>query len=489
MAAPVLRDYQDDFVGLIRVALRDFRSVVAVLQTGGGKTVCFSFMTEGIASKGKTVWILAHRREIISQISNSIARFGVRHQVVANDKTRRSLIAQQFLDHGESFVVPVSNVVVASVQTLVNRLDSLPPPDYLIIDECHHVTPGSSWGRVVAANPDAKLIGVTATACRLDGKGLGVDAGGYFETLVEGISPAELIERGFLCRYKVFTPSTVDLSGVHKRGGDYVESELAAVVDKPKITGNAVMHYKRICPGQRAVVFAVNIRHAQNVCDSFNEGGVPAAMLHGEMDLDARTAVLADYAAGRVLVLCTVDIVSEGFDLPAIAAVILLRPTQSFSLYRQQVGRCLRPLEGKDWAYIIDHVGNFDRHGPPDMEVEWTLDGYTKQGKTLSENPEAMRVCPVCFYCHDPAPVCPDCGHVYQTKKRDLSEDEHGRLVELTPEEIARRKQKKKKTIQKAKTLEELKAVEKQFGYSEGWAEHTYYARRKIADRYKPRHQ
>jgi superfamily II DNA or RNA helicase len=488
MAAPVLRDYQEDFVGLIRGALRSVRSVVGVLQTGGGKTVCFSKIASGVASRGKTVWILAHRKEIISQISMSISRFDVRHQVVANDKTVRRLISRQYLERGESFVVPVSNVVVASVQTLVNRIGSMPLPDYMIVDECHHVTPGSSWGRVVAANPAAKIIGVTATPCRLDGKGLGLAAGGYFEELVEGVSAAELIERGFLCRYRVYTPGNVDVSGLRKRGGDFSESDLESLVDKPGITGDVVLHYQRICGGDRAVVFGVSVRHAQHVCDAFLAGGVPAAVLTGEMDEDARNDVLEAYTEGRILVLCTVDIVSEGFDLPAITAVILLRPTASFSLYRQQVGRVLRIFHGKEWAYIIDHVGNWDRHGPPDAEVAWSLDGVVKSPRETGEQAEPMKVCPKCFYVHDPSPICPGCGHVYQTNGRELKE-RGGVLVELTKEEIAAAKEKakaaKKKAVYKAKTLEELQAIAEKFGYSPGWAEHTFRARRQVEARYR----
>jgi DNA repair protein RadD len=406
-----LRPYQAQLVTEVRASfMAGYQSPLVVLPTGGGKTICFCYMADAAMRKGLRVLILAHRVELLDQISASLKRFDVPHGWIAAGVTgnRRA---------------PVQ---LASVFTLAKRLDLYGDFDLVVIDEAHHVTKGSSWGQVIAHYTKAKRIGVTATPCRMKGDGLGQ----MFDTMVMGPTMAELIEMGSLSKYRLFAPpGGIDTHGVHSRGGDFIRSELSALVDTPSITGSALAHYQRLIPGRRAVAFCVSIEHAQNVAKDFSAAGIAAVSIDGAMDGALRRSILRDFSSGKTLVLTSCDLISEGFDLPAIEAAILLRPTQSLGLYLQQVGRALRIFPGKTEAVILDHAGNAKRHGLPDAPRSWTLDGVAGSGD--GERIMAVRNCPKCFG-DTPSvrPACKHCGHVFEIKSREIEERE-GELEEI----------------------------------------------------------
>lgn len=459
-----LRPYQTAAVNGVRAAYAaGKRAPLLVLPTGGGKTTIFSYVTSSASSKGRCVYLLAHRAELVKQIAMTLARFGTRHRIVATGPIIRQVQVEQFKAHGLSLVDPRANVVVASVQTLVKRLDAdLPIPDIIVIDEAHHLTMDSTWGKIVNAFPGAKLLPVTATPCRLDGKGLGAGAGGFADDLVMGPTMRELIEAGFLSPYRIFAPpNALDLTGVRTRAGDYAKEQLAEAVDKPGITGDAVEHYTRLAAGKRAVAFCVSVAHAQHVANEFLGAGIPAEFLDGTLDALERDRIIKRFEAGTTLVLTSCDIISEGFDLPAIEAAILLRPTQSLSLYIQQVGRALRVFPGKREAIILDHVGAVITHGLPDEEREWSLDGVRK-GKRGEPKPQdapdvKITTCPKCFTIHLPAPNCPTCGHVYPAQERKV-EQADGQLVELGADQMEAMRRQKRAMQGKAQSVEELVA-------------------------------
>lgn len=378
-----------------------------------------------------------------------------------------------------------SKVQVASVQTLVRRIDRYArvfQPDLIVIDEAHHAT-ASTWRKILETYPNAHVLGVTATPIRGDGTGLGKDVGGMFDDLIMGPQVPELIAKGFLVKPIVFAPATrLDLSGVRIVRGDYDNKELAARVDKPKITGDAVDHYRRLCPGAPAVVFCVSIAHAEHVASEFRAAGYRAYAVDGSMEDDQRKRVLAGLGNGSVQVVCSCDLISEGTDIPAITCAILLRPTQSMGLYIQQVGRALRTLDGKSSAYILDHVGNVLTHGMPDEIREWSLDGEIKRKKKKKNTEPTMRVkqCEKCFAVHAPAPKCPHCGHVYAVDGRQLDKED-GELKQITPEQAAMiRRQKQHREVAKARTVEELEKIAAARGYKPGWVKHVMASREKI---------
>lgn len=456
-----LRDYQQHIVDRVRASYaQGRRAPLVVSSTGSGKTTIFGYVTASAAAKGRVVYLLCHRAELVKQIAQTLARFGCKHQVIAPGPIVRQVKVEQFKSLGRTYVDGTAQVFVASVQTLVKRLDSYPAPDIIVIDEAHHLTLDSTWGKVVGAYPRAKLLPVTATPIRMDGKGLGLGAGGFADDIIQGPTMRELIDAGHLSPYRIFAPpNALDLTGIRTRAGDYAKDQLATALDKPAITGSAVEHYKRLCDGKRAVAFCVSVAHAQHVAAEFNDAGVPAEFLDGTMDALERDLIIKRFEAGQTLVMSSCDIVSEGFDLPAIEAAILLRPTQSLALYLQQVGRALRVFPGKSVAIILDHVGAVVTHGLPDEERGWSLDGVRKGKRAANDNEPDVRVttCTKCFAIHLPAPVCPNCGHVHPIAVRKLQQVD-GDLVELTDAQMDTMRRQQRMLQGKAQTLDDLVA-------------------------------
>lgn len=442
-----LRPYQAEIVERFRAEFRNGRrAVVCKLATGGGKTVLGSFMVKGSEKRGLVCWWLVHRRELLSQASRTFYSMGIEHGFVAGGRPTD-------LD---------ARVQVGSVQTVARRLDRLPPPDLIVFDEAHH-TGAAQWQRIYDAFPEAKKIGLTATPWRLDGVGLGR----WFETMIEGPSVGDLIDAGSLSSYRLFAPSSVDTSAVATMAGDFQRDQLAAIMDKPTITGDAVQHYLRLARGKRAVAFAVSIEHSRHIAAQFRAAGIPAEHVDGTMATDQRDAAVQRFIAGETLVLSNAELFGEGFDVPAIEAVILLRPTKSLGLHLQQVGRALRPCDGKAEAIILDHAGNSLVHGLPDDDREWSLEDRKKRRKAeAAEVP--VRQCPKCFRVFRPAPACPGCGMPVVVAARGIEERE-GELQEIDPSVLrAARKLEEKK----ARTVDDLAKLGRERGYKnpEAWA-------------------
>lgn len=485
MTAISLRPYQTDAVTRLRASYRNGnRAPLFQLPTGGGKTFVFSYVGNGAAGKGRRVLILVHRKELLTQASMSLARIGLKHTLIAQDKHVREAIGIHVNELSDTFIDLAAPVAIASVDTIIRRLSMTRPPDLIICDEAHHLTRGNKWGKVVEAYPNAHILGVTATPVRTDGKGLGVDCDGFFDDLVCGPTMRELIDMGFLLAPTVYAPPAVlDLTGVRTQGGDYAQKDLAAAMDKPTITGDAVKHYANICPKVPAIAFCVSIDHAKHVAAEFRAAGFDFRAIDGTMHDAERRGLINGLARGTIDGLTSCDIISEGTDIPVVGCGILLRPTKSEGLYLQQVGRVLRPSPGQSKAFILDHVGNCLIHGLPDADREWSLDGRKKKSRAANDNEPRFAVmqCPQCYTAHEPAPACPNCGHEYEVSGREGLKQVEGELAEVTGEaaEILRRTQRRE--IGRAKSLEELKAIAEQRGYKPKWAEHVWKARQRRA--------
>lgn len=450
-----LRPYQNTLVERARANfLTGKLRQLLVLPTGGGKTVCFSHMAGNARAKGLNVWILAHRIELLEQISATLGAFNIPHGMVAP-----SLIGDRR-----------QQVQVASVFTMARRLDRYAPPGLIIIDEAHHAIPGSTWGSIMQAYPKVPMLGVTATPVRLSGEGLG----DLFQCMVQGPTVADLIEQGALSSYRLFAPATVDMSGLHTRMGDFVKAELQDLMDTRTITGDAVAHYHRLAPGKRAVAFCVSVKHAEAVAAQFREAGIPAASIDGGMDKALRQSVIKSFTAGDLRVVTSCDLISEGFDLPAIECAILLRPTQSLGLFLQQVGRSLRVFPGKKEAIILDHAGNVARHGLPDEDRIWSLDGrHKKKGAAPTLVP--VKTCPKCFATVASAATDCICGHHFVFASRDV-EQVSGELEEVDKTSAVRARRQEQG---QAQTEQDLVAIGKSRGMKrpELWARHVLRAR------------
>ena len=463
MSDIVLYDHQNICVDEIRTSFKDKNSApLFVLPTGGGKTVIFCHIAKQTALNSKRVWILVHRVELLRQTSKSLTKSGVHHGLI-NPK------------YTPDFNAPVQ---VASVQTVINRLSKLPPPDLIIIDEAHHATAGS-WKKIIDFFPEARILGVTATPTRADGKGLGIDYGGCFDDLIIGPQIGELIDMGFLVKPIVYAPKKrIDFSKVNLlKNGDYDPSETLEIMDKPTITGDAVKHYMKICSGVPAVAFCVSISHAEHVAEEFRAAGFRAYSVDGSMDDSTRKRILEGLGDGSIDVVTSCDLISEGTDIPAIGCAILLRPTNSLSLFIQQGGRALRILNGKSHAIILDHVGNTFNHGFLDSEREWSLEGKKKKTKK-NDSEKTIRVvqCKECYAVYEPSPKCTYCGFVSPVRETE-PEKVDGELQEITDEQKAIIKKNQRQQVGMAKTLEQLQELGKQRGYKPGWAKQMFKAR------------
>jgi len=399
-----LREYQQEGLEKIRRAYRDgARRVVYVLPTGAGKSYMMGFL---LAQKPQDkAWFCVHTRVLLDQVIKMFEDFGLDFGVIAGG-------------YSENLKAPKQ---VVSVQAAATRV--LTAPRLVIFDECHHAV--SKRNRAVLQGAEY-VLGVTATPLRLDGKGLEE----VFDKLVEGPTMGELAALGFLSRYRLYgTDTEIDVTGLKTQAGDYHVRELAEASDKAHLTGDAIEHYQKLSPGRRAVAYCVTVEHAGNVSQAFNAAGITAEVLSGDTNNAERRRIVTAFERGGIQVIANCSVVVEGFDLPAIESVIMLRPTKSIGLYLQMCGRGLRPAPGKDHAIILDHAGNTARCGFPDEEREWSLG--TKKKRQRESDPVQSKHCPVCqLVLRIAAATCHGCGHVFKPA-RDQIVTAAGELVEL----------------------------------------------------------
>lgn len=434
-------------------------NVLSVLPTGAGKTLVKAEYARRCQESGITAHLLAHRDVLLSQISDALCMMGIYHKFICSTKTQRDITNANLQKYGKSYFDERSEMTVVSVTTLRARLnakskhvaahyrDLCSRVGFWMIDESHHVTQGSSWGMAVDAYPNARGLGVTATPIRGDRKGLGSHADGYFSAMSVTTNMWELIKLGRLTPYKIFQPNEhLDLSDVNvTSGGDYNQKQLAGKVNKRKITGSAIDHYRAELNGKRVITFCVDIQHSEDVAAQFNKAGIPSKAVSSKTPLAERNQALADLKSGRILNLVNCDLFGEGFDAPAVEGVIMLRPTQSYSLYKQQFGRMLRKADGKEYGVLLDHVGNtffmMTQYGLtyPHDDPEWTLDRGTKRkksddGEKLAETIICTECC--CLYLAKDHDKCPECGHVISEAEAEVRQREiqevSGELVELS---------------------------------------------------------
>ena len=335
------------------------------LPTGGGKTICFSHLVQLFIAIGKTVLVLAHREELIKQAADKITLMtGIEPGIIK---------AGYKADYS-------SPIQIASVQSLTRRLKHCPQFDLVVIDEAHHST-ANSYRSILASFPNSQVLGVSATPIRLDGSGFR----GLFDELICGVTVKELIEMGSLSRFKYCAPEqSMSLVGVRKRGGDYSAESIEDANPSESVAADCMKAYEDYLQGKQVVVFAVSVAHSKAIACSFSANGIPAAHLDGNSDSDTRSLTMTAFREGRIRVLTNCALFDEGLDIPGLDGVILARPTASLGRFLQMVGRALRPSPDKPHATIIDLAGNWERHGLPDDERVWSLDGVetVKRGKS-----------------------------------------------------------------------------------------------------------
>lgn len=442
------------------------RNIMPVSATGSGKTVVLSKLLYD--EPGASIAI-AHRQELVSQISIALARNGVRHRVVGAKRGSslvRVITALQVAELGYSFLDPTARCGVGGVDTVI-RMDSGDPwfqqVRLAVQDEGHHVLKDNKWGRAAGMFPNARGLFPTATPLRADGRGLGRHADGLTDALILAPSMRDIINMGYLTDYRIFAPpSDLSLANVivSQATGDFNQDQVRKAVHASTITGDVVKHYLRLARGKLGVTFAVDVEEASRIAQEFRAGGVPAEVVSAKTPDTLRAAILRRFKNGEILQLVNVDLFGEGFDLPAIEVISMARPTDSFALYSQQFGRTLRLMikealsamwgsftdEGrrehirnsrKPVGLIIDHVGNVLRHGLPDARREWTLDRRERRAKRESDA-IPLRVCVACLQPYEVTfKRCPYCDHYMPPASRDGPEFVDGDLTELDPAVLA----------------------------------------------------
>ncbi len=406
----VTRPYQDRAISETSNAFKKgIKKVLLCLPTGGGKTTIASLIIKNAVLKDKKVLFLAHRQELIYQAHARLQKFGVYAGIIMGK-------------HKYAY----DSVNVASIQTLQRRF--MPPADLIFIDEAHH-TNSAGILKILENYPNSYIIGLTATPERLDNKSLST----VYNELICPIDINELIDDGFLVTPRIFAAADSlreeDFANVKTAMGDYANNELYKLYDKPKLYKGVVENYKKLAPNTKAIIFCVNCEHSRNTADEFLNNGILAMHLDADVPTEKRKEILEDFANGKFNVLCNVNILTEGYDLPSIETVILNRATKSTALYFQMVGRGLRPAPNKNFCIVIDHGANWKTHGLVTDEREWNWEGKKKDKKGAFPTKE----CPNCYHILPiQSSLCPNCGLIFTKKEPDPEPEVLQEFIEIT---------------------------------------------------------
>ena len=388
-----LFDYQKDMAMRIEKAFRLYRSVMAQMPTGTGKTVVLASVVESFLGEHplKSVWIVAHRRELVSQIQETIERVFSNRLAEKEDGSSDNLIEKP-LD-SSLFTLRSSLIKAMSIQWLARHYDEIgEEPGMIVIDEAHHAlakTYKEMWDRF----PKAKFLGLTATPCRLNGKGF-ID---LFDVLVQSWSVPEFISKGRLATYDFVSIKSNGVTqrlidSLQKRGadGDYQNKEMDMLLNKRPSIERLYRSFEEYGKDRKGIVYAINISHAKKIVELYQEHGIKAVAIDSKTPTAERQADIEAFKKGDIQVLVNVDIFSEGFDCPDVEFVQLARPTLSLAKYLQMVGRGLRVAKGKKCCVIIDNVGLYRVFGLPSQIWDWkaTFEGrlkYSRKKETTKE--------------------------------------------------------------------------------------------------------
>jgi DNA repair protein RadD len=454
---PELRPYQTDAIARVRAEIdAGRRRILLVAPTGSGKTVIAAAFIRDAIQDRKRVLFLAHRRELIVQASRKLHDFYCDHGILLPGYPTRL--------HEPLQIASIATLHARAVRT---NLVQLPDADVIVLDEAHHVR-ARTYLRILQSYPDAVVLGLTATPCRGDGRGLG----NVFQVLLECPPVADLIGAGFLIPTRVYAPAQPDLRGVRVERGDYVETQLAQRMNTDQLVGDVVEHWLRLGERRKTVVFATGVSHSLHIRDEFCRAGVLAEHVDGTTPTDQRDGILSRLASGQTEVVCNAMVLTEGWDQPDVSCLVLARPTKSIGLYRQMVGRVLRPAPGKTDALILDHAGATFAHGFVDDPIEWALSEDQKaQNKTHSArgsaDAAALTTCPECSAVRMAGKPCPACGW-QPRRKAEAVEVADGELQQISRSGAARSGG--PTAEEKARFHRQLLWIAEERKYKPGWA-------------------
>lgn len=401
-----LRDYQQDILNKCLTNIEKGINTLFQLDTGAGKTAILASICQQANCQ---VVCVVHRNFLLEQFSKTLTSFHVAHEVIGNAATRSRCMAYQ---RDVDVMKKDSHVITTTIQTLSRRVKgslhiNLNAKTIIIIDEAHHAANDNLYIKLKNHFKNPLFIGSTATPCRLDEYGLDTASGGLFDELVQADELKEnavikLIARGVLSDYEIYSPpSNVDLNLLKRGGaGDFTFESMTACIEKQNICGDVIKTYEKLAKGL-TIIYTVTISSAKSLTKAFKEKGLIASYIASSLSMREVTRRIDAFKRGDISILINVEMITEGFDLPDITTVILLRPTASFTLYKQMIGRALRHKDHN--AIIVDHVGNVIRHGDPAENVIWSLSAAPqKDTKT--------KICSL---------PCPHCGRIYNIYKKE----------------------------------------------------------------------
>lgn len=432
----ILREYQQFLIYKIKCEINNGkRAICCVLGCGGGKSVIQGNIAASANAKGNRVLFLVHRKELCEQIRDTFSKCGVNWNLTQ----------------------------VMMVQTATRHIRELHEPDIIITDECHLST-AKTYTKIYDTFKDALRLGFTATPCRLNEGGLG----NVYDSLVEGVSTRWLIDNGHLADYKHYSLPLADTSGLHVRAGEFRQEEIMELMERKDVYGKTVETWEKIAKDKKTIVYCSSVQSSKETAQLFNENGITAAHLDGGTGEEQRAEIMRQFRAGNITVLCNCELFSVGLDVPDCQCVVLLRPTQSLTLYIQQAMRCMRADKNNPGkiGIIIDHVGNIFRHGFVDDNRNWTLD--TKKRK--EENTVKIKECPSCYavYSAD-KPKCPNCGFECHIVKQTTGKK---KTIDIDLKEVKRIEDIKAMSYNeysKCSTWDELAEFQKARGYKVQW--------------------
>ena len=436
-----LRDYQEELVdGIKQSMIAGNHSIIVQSPPRSGKTVVMAHIAKGATDKGNTILFFSHRKEINEQVVNTFKRNGVDMNLVTID----------------------------SVTKVARNLDRIQEPSIILIDEAHHVK-AKTYLKIIEHFSNSVVLMFTGTPARLDGSGFDDIA----DDIVLGKPVKWLQDNGNIAPFKYYAPSLIDTTNLKKRGGEFTKKSVDDTM-KRVIYGDVIRHYEKLAKGKQAIVYTHSVETSESVSNTFKKNGYTSIAISGKTPPEVRERAMQAFRDGKLTIMVNCELFTEGIDLPNVDVCIMLRPTQSLSLYLQFAMRALNPRDGKT-AIIIDHVGNVDRHGLPNADREWSLKGVNKTKKKLKLGEPTTRTCDECYATFWSAErICPMCGHENKPTKEEV---EIIREIELEErrQEVAS-KVETFVTSDQCQTVEELKEFAKQHGYKPGW---VYYQQKK----------
>lgn len=445
-----LYDYQTELVTKARKSLATGNKGVLIQSPpGSGKSVVIAEIARLTTDKGNRVMFLVHRKELVEQITETFK---------ANE-------------------VDLDLCTIMTVTKVANRLELLPKPNLIITDETHH-SRAKTYRNIYDYYSDVPRLGFTATPWRMNGKGFE----DIYSEMVEGKSVKWLIENNRLAPYEYYSIPEADIGKLQKSStGDYTNKSIEKAL-KSTIFGDVVENYVKVASGQKTILYAHSIEYSQKFADEFKGAGIKAVHVDSKTPSAERDEIMNDFRSGKIKVLCNVDLISEGFDVPDCTCVIMARPTDSLVLYLQQSMRCMRYQPNKT-ATIIDHVANYTRHFLPDTDRTWNLKGFEKKRKKQqrNENEIVIKECPNCFGVMESKSLiendfhCPYCNFKIEVIKADkevidatLSKLDSDSLT-VSYEKINIIKKYKQKDKKELTSIEDWYLYAKAHNFKDGW--------------------